>query len=84
MKYRIKPHPNSDEYDVLVFDTKVHHEMAIPKGLKENEIQQKIKEYLKGYDITLTDNGKEHIKGYENIYPETSVEEEEENELPNQ
>lgn len=66
-----KPHPNSSEHEVVVFMTKVRHEMQIPRGAGEDEVMRLIARYLRGYDITMPDGTKEHVKGYESIYPET-------------
>ena len=68
-----KPHPNSNEHEVVVFMTKVRHEMEIPKGIGMGEVMKLITQYLKGYDEE-TPEGKVHVKGYEDIYPETREE----------
>ena len=72
-----KPHPSSVEHEVVVFRTKVGHEMEIPRGVTEREVRELIRRYLKGYDIE-TPEGRVHVPGYEDIYPETSEEESEE------
>jgi len=64
-----KPHPNSSEHEVVVFMTKVRHEMQIPKDAGIGEVMELITRYLKGYDEE-TAEGKVHIKGYEDYYPE--------------
>ncbi|MEM2163675.1 MAG: hypothetical protein QXR62_04545 [Candidatus Bathyarchaeia archaeon] len=68
-----KPHPNSSEHEVVVFMTKVRHEMQVPKDAGIGEVMRLITRYLKGYDEE-TAEGKVHIKGYEDIYPETREE----------
>ncbi|MEM2613629.1 MAG: hypothetical protein QXO15_05290 [Nitrososphaerota archaeon] len=68
-----KPHPSSSEHEVIVFQTKVRHEMEIPEGIGMGEVMKLITRYLKGYDEE-TPEGKVHIKGYEDIYPETAEE----------
>jgi len=68
-----KPHPNSPEHEVVVFMTKVRHEMEIPKGIDMGEVMKLITRYLKGYDEEAPE-GKVHVKGYEDIYPETREE----------
>ena len=65
-----KPHPNSSEHEVVVCMTKVRHEMQIPKDADIGEIMKLITRYLRGYDEE-TAEGKVHMKGYEDIYPET-------------
>jgi len=65
-----KPHPNSTEHEVVVFETKVRHELSIPKGLDDAEVLKEIAKYLKGYDVEI-EGRKEHVKGYEDTYPET-------------
>ena len=65
-----RPHPNSSEHEVVVFTTKVRHEMQIPKGASVEEVMKLITRYLKGYEEE-TAEGKVHVKGYEDIYPET-------------
>ena len=75
MKFIRKPHPNSADHEIIEFNTKVHHQLCIPKGLSDKEIVEEIIKYLKGHDIDLPDGGKEHIKGYEDYYPETKLEE---------
>ncbi|MEM2447924.1 MAG: hypothetical protein QXT14_03100 [Candidatus Bathyarchaeia archaeon] len=65
-----KPHPNSSEHEVVVFETKVRHELSIKKGLSDAEVLKEIAKYLKGYDVETLE-GKEHVKGYEDVYPET-------------
>ncbi|MEM3895378.1 hypothetical protein [Thermofilum sp.] len=68
-----KNHPNSSEDEVVVFETKVRHEIAVPIKTDEKEVKEIIKRYLKGYDIDDFIEGKKvHVKGYENIYPETA------------
>ncbi|MEM4975858.1 MAG: hypothetical protein QXT64_00865 [Desulfurococcaceae archaeon] len=69
-----KPHPNSSEHEVVVFMTKVRHEMQIPKDAGIGEVMKLITRYLRGYDEE-TAEGKVHVKGYEDIYPETREEE---------
>ncbi|MEM4469195.1 MAG: hypothetical protein QXS32_09035 [Candidatus Nezhaarchaeales archaeon] len=71
-----KPHPNSPDHEVIVFQTKVRHEMQIPKGIGTGEVMRLITRYLKGYDEE-TPEGKVHVKGYEDYYPETAEEAEE-------
>ena len=68
-----RPHPNSSEHEVVVFTTKVRHEMQIPKGASVEEVMKLITRYLKGYEEE-TAEGKVHVKGYEDIYPETAEE----------
>ncbi|MEM2475342.1 MAG: hypothetical protein QW407_05400 [Thermofilaceae archaeon] len=73
-----KPHPNSSEHEVVVFTTKVRHEVQVPRGASMDEVMRLITRYLKGYDEE-TAEGKVHIKGYEkgyeDVYPETREEE---------
>jgi len=38
--------------------------------MEDKDVVKEIIKYLKGYDIEVG-GGKEHIKGYEDIYPET-------------
>jgi len=71
--FKRKPHPNSADHEVIEFDTKVHHQLCVPKGLSVAEVVEEIVKYLKGYDVTLPDGTKQHVKGYEDIYPETVV-----------
>lgn len=68
-----KPHPNSQDHEVVVFTTKVRHEMEVPKGIGIGEVMKLITRYLKGYDEEAQD-GKVHVKGYEDYYPEMSEE----------
>ncbi|MEM1829873.1 MAG: hypothetical protein QXV79_04470 [Thermofilaceae archaeon] len=72
-----KPHPNGPEHEVVVFQTKVRHEMQIPKGASTGEVMKLITRYLKGYDEER-DGEKVHVKGYEDYYPETVEEVKEE------
>ncbi|MEM0307084.1 MAG: hypothetical protein QXK01_08925 [Thermofilum sp.] len=65
-----KPHPSSPEHEVVVFETRVRHELQIPRGAAKEEVRELIRRYLKGYD-TETPEGKVHVPGYEDIYPET-------------
>ncbi|MEM3944467.1 MAG: hypothetical protein QXJ59_10310 [Thermofilaceae archaeon] len=58
-----KPHPCSPEHEVVVFETRVRHELQIPKGATEEEVMELVDKYL---------------KSYEDIYPETRKEESEE------
>ncbi|MEM3943740.1 MAG: hypothetical protein QXJ59_06620 [Thermofilaceae archaeon] len=69
-----KPHPSSPEHEVVVFQTKVRHEMQIPRGAPEEEVVELIRRYLKGYDVE-TPEGKTHVPGYEDVYPEARGEE---------
>lgn len=70
-----KNHPNSSEDEVIVFETKVRHEIAVPIKTDEKKVKDIIKRYLKGYDEDDFIEGKKvHVKGYEDIYPETSDE----------
>ncbi|MEM4762328.1 MAG: hypothetical protein QW230_05065, partial [Thermofilum sp.] len=69
-----KPHPNSVEHEVVVFQTRVRHEMEIPRGAAEEEVVELIRRYLRGYDVE-TPEGKTHVPGYEDVYPETRGEE---------
>ena len=73
MRFTRKPHPNSAEHEVIVFDTKVHHELAVEKGLSDADVEKEIMRYLRGYDYTDVDSSKKHIKGYEDHYPETRL-----------
>jgi len=68
-----KPHPNSPDHEVVVFMTKVRHEMEIPKGASMEEVMKLITRYLKGYDEEAAE-GKVHANGYEDMYPETAEE----------
>ncbi|MEM4029933.1 MAG: hypothetical protein QXO02_08570 [Thermofilaceae archaeon] len=68
-----KPHPCSPEHEIVVFETKVRHEMQIPKSATEEEVIEMITQYLRGYDVEAPE-GKTHIPGYEDIYPETKEE----------
>ncbi|MEM4847660.1 MAG: hypothetical protein QW794_07890 [Thermosphaera sp.] len=72
-----KPHPNSSDHEVIVFKTKVMHEIAVPKGVDMGEVMKLITRYLKGYDEER-DGEKVHVKGYEDYYPETVEEVKEE------
>ncbi|MEM3893578.1 MAG: hypothetical protein QXR12_06490 [Thermofilum sp.] len=65
-----KPHPSSLDHEIVVFETKVRHEMEIPKSATEEEVIEMITRYLRGYDVE-TPEGKTHVPGYEDIYPET-------------
>lgn len=68
-----KNHPNSSEDEVVVFETKVKHEIAVPIKTDEKEVEDIIKRYLKGYDADDIFEGKKvHVKGYEDIYSETA------------
>ncbi|MEM3893739.1 MAG: hypothetical protein QXR12_07315 [Thermofilum sp.] len=69
-----KPHPSSPEHEVVVFETRVRHELQIPRGVTEKEVRELIHRYLKGCDAE-TPEGKVHVPGYEDIYPETRGEE---------
>jgi len=71
--FKRRPHPDSADHEVVEWDTRVHHQLCVPKGLDEAEIHREIARYLRGYDIE-TPEGKIHIKGYEDIYPKTKVE----------
>ncbi|MEM4455269.1 MAG: hypothetical protein QXT28_11195 [Thermofilaceae archaeon] len=68
-----KPHPSSVEHEVVVFETKVRHELQIPKGMTDEEVVEMITRYLRGYDVE-TPEGKTRAPGYEDIYPETKEE----------
>ncbi|MEM2294606.1 MAG: hypothetical protein QXX41_15175 [Nitrososphaerota archaeon] len=63
-----KPHPSSSEHEVVVFMTRVRHEMQIPRDAGMGEVMKLITRYLRGYDEE-TAEGKVHVKGYEDIYP---------------
>jgi len=69
--FRRRAHPNSADHEVVEWNTKVQHQLCIPKGLSDAEVLKEIVKYLKGYDIELPDGTKEHVKGYEDIYTET-------------
>jgi hypothetical protein len=69
--FRRKPHPNSPDHEVIEWDTKVHHQLCVPKGLSDADVMKEIVKYLKGYDVIREDGTREHIEGYEDIYPET-------------
>jgi len=58
--YSRKPHPNLYVYDIVELDTKVHHEILVPRTLTDEEVVRVIADYL---------------KQYEEIYPETRDEE---------
>jgi hypothetical protein len=68
---RRRPHPNSADHEVVEWDTKVHHQLCVQKGLSGADVMKEIVKYLKGYDVELPDGTKERVKGYEDIYPET-------------
>lgn len=68
-----KPHPNSSEHEVIVFMTKVSHEIEIPKGASQSEVMRLMTRYLKGYDEESLEGGV-HVKGYEDYYPDTREE----------
>jgi hypothetical protein len=69
--FRRREHPNSPDHEVVEFETKVKHQLCVPKGLRDDDVMKEIVKYLKGYDVELPDGTKEHVKGYEDIYPET-------------
>jgi hypothetical protein len=71
--FRRRPHPNSADHEVVEFETRVKHQLCVPKGLSDADVMKEIVKYLKGYDVELPDGTKEHVKGYEDIYPETKV-----------
>ncbi|MEM0111349.1 MAG: hypothetical protein QXK90_01140, partial [Candidatus Parvarchaeota archaeon] len=64
------PHPNSPDHEVVVFMTKVRHEMEVPKGASTGEVMKLITRYLKGWDEE-TPEGEVQVEGYEDVYPET-------------
>lgn len=68
-----KPHPNSSEHEVVVFMTKVGHEIEVPKGASTSDVMRLITRYLKGCDEESPE-GKVHIEGYEDYYPDTREE----------
>jgi hypothetical protein len=72
--FKRRPHPNSADHEVVEWDTRVHHQLCIPKGLSNAEVVKEIVKYLKGYDVEVEPGRKEHVKGYEDEYPETAVE----------
>jgi len=69
--FKRRAHPNSADHEVVEWNTKVQHQLCIQKGLSDADVMEEIVKYLKGYDVELPDGTKEHIKGYEDIYPET-------------
>lgn len=73
MRFTRKPHPNSTEHEVVAFETKVKHELCVSKGLSDREVIMEIVKYLRGYDVDAPE-GKVHVKGYEDNYPETRME----------
>lgn len=68
-----KSHPNSPEHEVVVFRTKVGHELQVPRDADMREVMELIRRYLKGYDGDGPE-GRVHVPGYEDYYPETSDE----------
>lgn len=56
MSYVRKPHPTLIDYDVVMLDTKVHHELLVRKDVSEDDLIQLIVDY---------------ILNYENVYPDT-------------
>ena len=69
--FKRRAHPNSADHEVVEWNTKVQHQLCIQKGLSDAEVLKEIVKYLKGYDVIREDGAKEHVKGYEDIYPET-------------
>jgi len=45
-------HPNLHNYDVVVLDTKVHHELLVSKELSDDDIIQLVIDYLLTYEST--------------------------------
>jgi hypothetical protein len=73
ISFRRRPHPDSPDHEVVEFDTKVHHQLCVSKGMSDADVLKEIIRYLKSYDIEMPDGTKEHVKGYEDVYPETAV-----------
>jgi len=73
IKFSRKPHPNSADHEVIEWDTKVHHQLCVPRRLSDVDVLKEIIRYLKGYDIVGADGTKEHVKGYEDTYPDTAT-----------
>ena len=50
--YTRKPHPRHADYgyDIVEFDTRVHHELMISKDMSEDDLVRSIAEYLKAYE----------------------------------
>jgi hypothetical protein len=70
VKFSRKPHPASADHEVVEWDTKVHHQLCVPRGVGGADVVKEIVKYLRGYDVEA-DGRKEHVMGYEDIYPET-------------
>jgi len=47
-----KPHPSLTDYDVIIFYTKVRHELLVSKGMSDDEVVKLIADYLKQYEET--------------------------------
>ena len=57
--YARRPHPRSQGYDVVEFETKVRHEIMIRKDLELKDVMKIVALY---------------VRLYERAYPETAVE----------
>jgi hypothetical protein len=56
MVYSRRPHPVLPDYDVVTFDTRVHHELMVGRGVSDDDLIQLVVDY---------------ILQYESAYPET-------------
>lgn len=74
MFWKVRDHPNAEDVEIVEFDTKVHHEIEVPKGLSKKEIKRIIKKYLKGERHKISDIEEIVVPGYEDKYPETASE----------
>jgi len=64
------------EYEVIEFTiNNVNHQIAVKKGLSDEEILDEIKKYLYGYETEIINEKGEkvkvHVKGYYDFYPKT-------------
>ena len=50
--YTRKPHPRHSDYgyDIVVFDTRVHHELMVSRDTSEGDLVRSIAEYLRAYE----------------------------------
>jgi hypothetical protein len=56
-----KLHPSLVDYDVIIFYTKVRHELLVSKGMSDKDILQLIAEYLKQYEEVFPNTKDEKV-----------------------
>ena len=56
-----KPHPSLTDYDVIIFYTKVRHELLVSKGMSDDEVVKLIAEYLKQYEEVFPETRDESV-----------------------